>query len=164
LKKKASYVPPGALKDPIVFIAFGFGSGLLPKAPGTFGTVVAIPIFLLMGSLEPLMYFSIVVILALIGIWLCDSAAKQLGVHDHPGIVWDEIVGFLITMGVGGMSVASIVTGFLLFRVFDIVKPWPIDQIDKKVNGGLGIMMDDVLAGIYAAFCLAGFGQLGWII
>lgn len=160
MKKNAAPVAPGKLKNPILFLAFGFGSGLLPKAPGTYGTATAIPIFLLIGSLEPLIYFFIVAALTLVGIWLCGSAAKQLGVHDHPGIVWDEIVGFLITMGTGTMSLASIVAGFVLFRIFDIAKPWPIAQIDKQVKGGLGIMMDDVLAGIYAAICLIGFDWL----
>ena len=160
MNKETTPVSPGELKNPILFLAFGFGSGLLPKAPGTFGTVTAIPIFLLIGSLEPLTYFAIVAVLTLVGIWLCDSAAKQLGVHDHPGIVWDEIVGFLITMSAGTMSLASIIAGFVLFRIFDIAKPWPIAQIDKQVKGGLGIMMDDVLAGVYAAVCLIGFNGL----
>ena len=160
MNKETTPVSPRQLKNPILFLAFGFGSGLLPKAPGTYGTATAIPIFLLMGSLEPLIYFSIVAVLTLVGIWLCDSAAKQLGVHDHPGIVWDEIVGFLITMSAGTTSLASIVTGFVLFRIFDIAKPWPIAQIDKQVKGGLGIMIDDVLAGVYAAICLMGFDWL----
>ena len=90
------------------------------------------------------------VLFSLLGFWLCGKTAKDLGVHDHPGIVWDEIVGFLITMYLVPLNWAWILTGFLLFRVFDILKPWPIRLIDQKVEGGIGIMLDDVLAGIYA--------------
>lgn len=143
------------VSDPVLFIAFGFGSGLLPKAPGTFGTLCAIPIFIMIGGLGMLHYITIVCVMAFCGIWICDNATKKLGVHDHPGIVWDEIVGLLVTMVAGSVSFASIAMGFLLFRLFDIVKPWPIGRIDKELEGGLGIMLDDVLAGVYAALCLA---------
>lgn len=155
MTKPVSSVPVQVLKDPIIFVAFGFGSGLLPRAPGTFGTLCAIPIFIFTVSLGPSVYFVIVSASALVGIWICDYAAKQLGVHDHPGIVWDEIVGFLITMLAGEASLGSIIAGFVLFRIFDIVKPWPIGSIDDQLKGGLGIMLDDILAGVYAAGCLA---------
>ena len=139
------------LKNPIHLLAFGFGSGLSPIAPGTFGTLAAVPIYLLIVFyVNPIFYFAIVVLFSLLGFWLCGKTAKDLGVHDHPGIVWDEIVGFLITMYLVPLNWAWILTGFLLFRVFDILKPWPIRLIDQKVEGGIGIMLDDVLAGIYA--------------
>ena len=132
-------------------LAFGFGSGLSPVAPGTFGTLAAIPIYLaLTYSVDALVYMLVIVFFSLLGFWLCGRTAKDLGVHDHPGIVWDEIVGFLITMYLVPLSWVWIIAGFLLFRLFDILKPWPIHILDQKVEGGIGIMMDDILAGIYA--------------
>jgi phosphatidylglycerophosphatase A len=138
------------LTDPIQFLALGFGSGLAPKAPGTFGTLSAVPIFLLMSALTPLYYAIIVTLMAVTGIYICQKAADAAGVHDHGAIVWDEIVGFLITMFMVPLSWQSIFVGFALFRFFDILKPWPISFIDKKVHGGFGIMLDDVLAGFFA--------------
>jgi phosphatidylglycerophosphatase A len=138
------------LTDPIQFLALGFGSGLAPKAPGTFGTLSAVPIFLLMSALTPLYYAVIVTLMAVAGIYICQKAADAAGVHDHGAIVWDEIVGFLITMFMVPLSWQSILVGFALFRFFDILKPWPISFIDKKVHGGFGIMLDDVLAGFFA--------------
>ena len=138
------------LSDPIQFLALGFGSGLLPKAPGTFGTVAAIPIFLLMSYLSVSIYLVVVVIMSVAGVYICQKAADAAGVHDHGAIVWDEIVGFLITMFLIPLSWQSILVGFLLFRLFDIFKPWPISYLDKHVHGGLGIMLDDILAGLFA--------------
>jgi phosphatidylglycerophosphatase A len=140
------------LTQPIQFLALGFGSGLAPKAPGTFGTLAAIPVFLLLTMLmpTPLPYAIAVTVLGIVGIYICGKAADDLGVHDHPAIVWDEFVGFFITMFMVPVSWQSILVGFILFRIFDIFKPWPISFIDKKMTGGLGIMFDDVLAGIFA--------------
>lgn len=140
------------ITQPIQFLALGFGSGLAPKAPGTFGTLAAIPVFLLLTIVmpTPLMYAFAVIIMGLAGIYICGKAADDVGVHDHPAIVWDEFVGFFITMFMVPVSWQSILVGFILFRVFDIFKPWPISFIDKKMTGGLGIMLDDVLAGIFA--------------
>ncbi|OGT31948.1 MAG: phosphatidylglycerophosphatase [Gammaproteobacteria bacterium RIFCSPHIGHO2_12_FULL_35_23] len=134
----------------IHFLAFGFGSGAIPFAPGTMGTLVAIPIYLLIAQLSLPLYLLMVLILFVAGIWLCEIAARDTGVHDHPGIVWDEIVGFLITMIGVPPTFKWILLGFILFRLFDIWKPWPIRTIDRKVKGGLGIMLDDVLAAIFA--------------
>ncbi|WP_455212821.1 phosphatidylglycerophosphatase A family protein [Kaarinaea lacus] len=143
--------PSEILKNPIHFFAFGFGSGLSPKAPGTFGTLAAIPIYLaLIQSVDASLYFVIVVLMSFLGFWLCGKTAEDLGVHDHPGIVWDEIVGFLITMFQAPLGWVWVLVGFALFRVFDILKPWPINWLDKKVEGGVGIMLDDILAGIFA--------------
>ena len=143
--------PSEILKNPIHFLAFGFGSGLSPKAPGTFGTLAAIPIYLaLIQYVNSSLYLVIVVLLSLLGFWLCGKTAKDFGVHDHPGIVWDEIVGFLITMFQAPLGWVWVLIGFALFRVFDILKPWPINWLDKKVEGGVGIMLDDILAGIFA--------------
>ncbi len=140
------------LTQPVQFLALGFGSGLAPKAPGTFGTLAAIPVFLLLTMLmpTPLPYALAVIVMGVAGIYICGKAADDLGVHDHPAIVWDEFVGFFITMFMVPVSWQSIAVGFVLFRVFDIFKPWPISFIDKKMTGGLGIMFDDVLAGVFA--------------
>lgn len=142
------------LSNPIQFLALGFGSGLAPKAPGTFGTLAAIPLYMLMSGLSPLVYGLITLFFAVVGIYICGYCAKAVNVHDHPAIVWDEIVGFLITMFMVPVSMTNIVLGFLLFRVFDIIKPWPISLLDKKVKGGFGIMIDDVVAGFMALACL----------
>lgn len=138
------------LKQPIQFLALGFGSGLAPKAPGTFGTLAAIPLFLLLSLLTPIMYLLAVAVVSIVGIYICGKAAEDVGVHDHPAIVWDEFAGFFITMIMVPISWQSIVVGFVLFRLFDILKPWPISFIDKKISGGLGIMLDDILAGIFS--------------
>jgi len=142
--------PAFNLTQPIQFLALGFGSGLAPKAPGTFGTLAAIPVFLLLTILSPLLYGITVLVLALAGIYICGKAASDVGVHDHPAIVWDEFIGFFITMFMVPVSWQSILVGFILFRFFDILKPWPISYIDKKMTGGFGIMFDDVLAGLFA--------------
>lgn len=142
------------LRDPAHFIAFGFGSGLAPKAPGTFGTLAAVPLYLLCVQLPWLAYLTVVALAILIGIWACGESARKLGVHDHNGIVWDEVAGFLLTMALVVPSVANVVAGFVLFRFFDIVKPWPIRWLDRHVHGGFGIMADDLLAAVYSAVCL----------
>ena len=138
------------LTQPIQLLALGFGSGLAPKAPGTFGTLAAIPLFLLLATLTHLYYFIALLVMSVAGIYICGKAAAEVGVHDHPAIVWDEFVGYFITMFMVPVSWQSILVGFLLFRFFDIVKPWPISFIDKKMSGGFGIMFDDIIAGIFA--------------
>ncbi|MGD8629287.1 MAG: phosphatidylglycerophosphatase A [Gammaproteobacteria bacterium] len=147
-------IPPRRLLHPVDFLALGFGSGLLPFAPGTAGTVVAIPLYLLLQPLATPYYIVIVALLALAGITICGQAASRLGVHDHPGIVWDEIVGYLVTMAFAPSGWLWIGLGFVLFRLFDIVKPWPIRWCDRQVGGGLGIMLDDLLAGVLSAALL----------
>ena len=141
-------------------MSLGFGSGLSPYAPGTMGTLVAIPLYLLLSQLELMPYLIVVVAGFLIGIYLCDKTSKALGVHDHSGIVWDEIIGYWITMtAVPALTWQWIVAGFVLFRFFDIVKPWPVKIADKRVPGGFGIMFDDLLAGLYALACM----QISWL-
>lgn len=139
-----------ALTTPTGFLAFGFGSGLAPKAPGTFGTLAAIPLYLLMVGLNWQIYLLIIVISFLLGIYLCEQASQNLGVHDHGGIVWDEFVGLWITFFLIPFEWHWLILGFLLFRFFDIIKPFPIKWLDKKVKGGFGIMIDDVIAGFFA--------------
>ncbi|QFU74675.1 phosphatidylglycerophosphatase A [Halioglobus maricola] len=141
---------PIRLSNPIQFLAFGFGSGLAPKAPGTFGTVAAVPLYWLISHLGLGLYSAVVVVTFIVGIWICDKASKQLGVHDHPGIVWDEFVGYWVTMWALPADWVWMLAGFVAFRVFDIAKPWPIGWLDKRVDGGLGIMIDDIVAGVMA--------------
>jgi phosphatidylglycerophosphatase A len=142
------------LRNPVQFLAFGFGSGLAPRAPGTFGTLAAIPLYLLLVQGSWLFFAAFVLVATLAGIYWCDRAARELGVHDHPGIVWDEIAGFLITMLLAPPGWPWLLAGFVLFRLLDIWKPWPIRLADRKVGGGFGIMLDDVLAGIGAGALL----------
>lgn len=142
--------PATILKNPIHCLAFGFGSGLAPKAPGTFGTLMAVPLYLVLSQCSPLIYALIVLIAFIVGVYLCGKTADDLGVHDHPGIVWDEFVGFWITMFAAPAGILWLIAGFALFRLFDIWKPWPIKILDHRIESGFGIMIDDVLAGIYA--------------
>lgn len=142
------------LTNPNHFFAFGFGSGLAPKAPGTFGTLAAVPIYWLIQDLAWPIYGTWLIVTFALGIYWCDRSSKQLGVHDHGGIVWDEFVGYWITMFLAPKSWLWMLVGFVLFRFFDIIKPWPINWLDRKVDGGLGIMSDDVLAGVYAFIVL----------
>ena len=136
--------------DPAFFIAFGFGSGLLPKAPGTWGTLVAIPVYLLLANTPWYIYLTITLVAFLLGIFVCNIVSQALGEHDYPGIVWDEVVGYLLTMFLAPSGLIWVVAGFILFRIFDIWKPQPIRWVDERVHGGLGIMLDDVLAAIPA--------------
>ena len=142
------------LSNPNHLFAFGFGSGLAAKAPGTFGTLAAVPIFWLIQDLSWPLYLSWLVITLVLGVYWCDRSSKALGVHDHGGIVWDEFVGYWITMFMAPKGILWMLVGFVLFRLFDIVKPWPIRWLDRHVEGGFGIMADDVLAGIFACVAL----------
>ena len=142
------------MRNPLHLLAFGFGSGLAPKAPGTFGTLVAIPIYLLLQGLSLPLYLGLVLAGTLLGFWICDRTSRDLGVHDHGGIVWDEIIGYLLTMAFAPPGWVWLLVGFLLFRFFDILKPWPIRWLDQKVAGGVGIMLDDLLAGVYAGLVM----------
>tara|TARA_R110002095_G_scaffold137609_2_gene119237 strand:- start:294 stop:776 length:483 start_codon:yes stop_codon:yes gene_type:complete len=142
------------LGNPIHFIAFGFGSGLAPKAPGTFGTLVAIPLYLILAPLSLINFLIVLALLSLFSFYIAGKSAEMLGVHDHGGIVIDEICGYLLTMALAPPGWYWVVTGFVLFRIFDIVKPWPINILDKRVSGGVGIVLDDLMAGIYALLSL----------
>ena len=142
------------LTSPVHFIAFGFGSGLAPFAPGTFGTIMAVPLYLLMSQLPLISYLMITAVVCVAGVWICGKSSEKLGVHDHSGIVWDEFAGYFVTMILAPTGWLWIIIGFALFRLFDIWKPWPISVLDKEVHGGLGIMVDDIFAGIFALICL----------
>jgi phosphatidylglycerophosphatase A len=153
---QASPLPKPSLGNIVHLLAFGFGAGCSPKAPGTMGTLLAVGLYLPLSLLSPEVYLGVLAMVVLGGIWLCGSAAEDLGVHDHPGIVWDEIAGFLLTMVAAPPGWYWVVIGFLLFRLFDIWKPWPIRWLDRAIGGGLGIMLDDIVAGLFAAACLQG--------
>ena len=142
------------LANPIHLLAFGFGAGLSPKAPGTVGTIVAVLIYLVLPSMPTIIYAGLILFSFVFGIWICGKTAEDLGVHDHGGIVWDEFVGYWITMFMAPSGLFWVLLGFALFRLLDIFKPWPIKWADKELAGGLGIMLDDVLAGIMAALCM----------
>lgn len=141
---------PLKLSNPLHLLALGFGSGLSPIMPGTMGTLAAIPLYLLIQGLAAPWYILLLVVGFLVGIPICNAATRAIGRHDHGAIVWDEIIGFGITMFAAPSGVGWIVAGFVLFRFFDIVKPWPISWCDKRVSGGFGIMIDDVIAGVFA--------------
>ncbi|MCG9753660.1 phosphatidylglycerophosphatase A [Shewanella insulae] len=149
-----------SLANPIHFLALGFGSGLAAKAPGTFGTLAAVPLYLLMAGLPLGWYLGLTLVSVLAGFYICDKASKDMGVHDHGAIVWDEVAGLLITLIAAPAGWLWVVVGFALFRFFDILKPWPIKVLDAKVHGGIGIMIDDVLAGVFAFLCLQGIVYL----
>jgi len=142
------------LKDPVVFIALGLGSGLAPKAPGTAGTLLTVPLVYFLQQQSTLVYVLVTLFVLATGSWICGYAAKKLQVHDHSAIVYDEVAGFLITMFLIPTGWHWMLAGFILFRFFDAVKPWPISWIDKNVHGGFGIMIDDVIAGAVSLACL----------
>ena len=160
---KNKLTPKQILSDPVLFLAFGFGSGLAKKAPGTLGTLAAVPVYWLFAQTNIFVYSLLTVAVTITGIWICGIAAEKLGEHDFGGIVWDEIAGYLITMWLVPFTWQAMVIGFLLFRVFDIIKPWPIKWVDQRVGGGFGIMLDDVLAGVFAGILALLFIDLGWV-
>ena len=144
-------------------MAFGFGAGLVPKGPGTAGTLVGLPVWLTLCWLPWPAYVALVVLLFGFGCWVCGASARLLGVHDYGGIVFDEIVGFLVTCIPllpalhlkEGYFFHWLAGAFLRFRFFDVLKPWPIRNLERRLGGGFGIMLDDVLAGVYAGALLA---------
>ena len=137
------------------FVAFGFGSGLSRYAPGTVGTVAAIPFAILLKSLPTVWFWLLLVGLFLVGIHLCDVSSRRLGQHDPGGIVWDEMVAYWLTVAFLPLSWPWWLAAFVLFRFFDILKPWPIRQLEKQFSGGLGIMLDDIAAAAYSMAILA---------
>ena len=145
----------------IVFCGVGFGSGLAPKAPGTFGSAFAllfVPIWFAIGFFNSILAITV---MSLIGIFICGHTAKVMGVHDDGRIVWDEFAGqsitFLPLIYFGQISWLWVFIAFALFRLFDVWKPWPIRVIDRQVGGGFGIMFDDIIAGLWAAICILAY-------
>ena len=149
------------MTDPVNFLAFGFGTGLAPFAPGTFGSLPGVLLFWLTMDFGLYVQLGVVVALVVSGIWLCGESARRIGVHDHGGIVWDEIAGMYVTLLAAPISVVGWMLAFVLFRLMDIVKPWPIRDLDHRMKGGLGIMLDDLVAALYAAVLL---GLYRWLM
>lgn len=147
-------VPRAVWRNPFYFIAFGFGTGAIPFAPGTFGTLMAIPFYLVLKLLPLSAYIIFTIAFAAFASWLSDSISRDTNTHDHPGMNIDEFVGFFVTMIAAPDGWQWVVIGFILFRLFDIWKPWPISYADKHIQGGFGMIFDDVLAGIYALIVL----------
>lgn len=153
--------PPTLWRDPWQFIAFGFGSGAIRPAPGTWGTLVGLAFVPLLLQLPAAVFLALILLASVFGCWLCGRVSRDLGVHDHGGIVWDEIVGIWITCWLLPAGWPWLLAAFLLFRLLDIVKPWPIRWVDRQVHGGTGIMLDDVLAGLIAWLLLQ---AAAWLI
>lgn len=148
-------------QDPFYFIAFGFGLGNLPKAPGTWGSLLGIAFACVFDDYVWWQYALILSLFFAFGVWLCERVSNDVGVGDYPGIVWDEVVGMMLCLFAFKASILTFIFGFLLFRVFDIAKPGPISWVEKNVKGGLGIMLDDVLAGTIAWICLSILSLIG---
>lgn len=134
---------------PAHFLSLGFGTGLAKKAPGTFGTLVAFPLYFLIAEYDFYTELGIIAALLLLGIWLCDFTGKALGVSDHSSMVWDEIVAMMLVLTFTPHCYINYTVAFILFRIFDIWKPFPIRQCDAKIKGGFGVMFDDILAAVY---------------
>lgn len=141
---------------PAHFFGLGFGAGLADKAPGTFGTLIGFPLFLMIKPYPMTTQLLILIGLFVIGIYFCEVTGKALGVSDHGGIVWDEIVAMMLVLTIVPFTLFWCILAFALFRLFDIWKPFPIRQCDAQVKGGLGVMLDDLLAAVYAMLCLKG--------
>lgn len=143
------------MRDPVHLLAFGLGTGLAPVAPGTFGSLVALPLAWATLPMPLAIRAGIGVLLVMAGIWICGESARRIGTHDHSGIVWDEIAALYLVLLVTPAGILWWAAAFGLFRLFDIWKPWPIRDLDHRLHGGLGIMLDDLAAGLYAALLLA---------
>jgi phosphatidylglycerophosphatase A len=144
------------LRHPAHFVALGFGVGLVPAAPGTFGTLLAIPLAAaLRGRVSDAAFAAAIVALFAVGVWTVDVTGRHLGVPDHGAIVWDEVVAFLAVLFFVGGDALSITAAFVVFRLFDIVKPPPIRQLDRTLKNGFGVMADDFLAAGYTLVVLA---------
>ncbi|WP_088331628.1 phosphatidylglycerophosphatase A [Lacimicrobium sp. SS2-24] len=152
-----------SLRHPAHFLALGFGSGLSPVAPGTMGTLVTLPLVCLLALTGLISYVLVTLVACVIGIWICGRTARDMGVHDHGAIVWDEVAGMLLTMIAVPVTGVTLLVGFVIFRVLDILKPWPISYLDKHVHGGAGIMADDILAGVMACLLMHLLMYLGWL-
>lgn len=153
IKSRAKVSPPTPEKvwrDPLYFVGFGLGSGAMPFAPGTFGTLMAIPFYLVLRPLSLTAYLSFVIAFIVFSSWLSHRLSREIHEHDHPGMCIDEFAGFFVTMINAPHGIFWVILGFALFRLFDIWKPWPIYIIDRSVEGGFGMVLDDIVAGLFA--------------
>jgi phosphatidylglycerophosphatase A len=160
VSKSSQRLSPRLLLDPVHLLALGLGTGLSPWMPGTLGSALALIPCWYIAPLPWPVKLGIAVAAFLVGIWLCHVSAARLGIHDHPGIVFDEIAAMLAITVLLPQSWPWLTVAFALFRVFDIWKPWPIRDLDHRLSGGLGIMLDDQMAAVYAAICI-GVTQYG---
>ncbi len=144
---------------PAHLLALGLGVGLARRAPGTWGTLLAYPIYFPLASLAPQLYWPLILLGIVLGVWACERTGKALGVADHGSIVWDEIAAFLVVLPFAPPSPWGLALAFVLFRLFDIVKPFPIGWLDAHLRGGLGVMLDDLLAAAYSILCLWSIAQ-----
>lgn len=143
------------MSHPAGWIATALGAGLSPKAPGTAGSLVALlPWWFLLRDLSLGIYLAVLIAGFVLGVWACEVSDRRLGMHDQGALVWDEVIGMWITLFAAPLHWWWIVVGFALFRLFDIWKPWPVSWADRRVHGGLGVMLDDVVAGLYALVVL----------
>jgi phosphatidylglycerophosphatase A len=143
------------MSHPAGWIATALGAGLFPKAPGTAGSLVALlPWWFLLRDLSPGIYLAVLIAGFVLGVWACEVSDRRLGMHDQGALVWDEVIGMWITLFAAPAQWWWMIVGFALFRLFDIWKPWPVSWADHRVHGGLGVMLDDVAAGIYALIVL----------
>lgn len=141
---------------PAHFVAFGFGAGLSPVAPGTVGTLLAFPLWWLIGpAIPPLVQFALLAFLFAAGVWACDITGRHLGIADHGGMCWDEVVAFLLVLAIAPQERPWQAAAFFLFRLFDVVKPPPIRSLERRMKGGFGVMFDDLLAAGYTLLALA---------
>lgn len=140
--------------DPAIWFAFGFGTGLSPWGPGTLGALIAVPLAFGLKLAGPFPYAAATIVITVAGIWIAGHTARKLGAHDHPGINIDEVAGLLIAAAALPLDWRWLALAFCLFRLLDIAKPGPIRRLDRRLGGGVGIMADDVLAGIIAGAAL----------
>lgn len=152
-----------SLLNPDHFLGLGFGSGLVPLMPGTFGSLAAIPLILAMSVLSLEWFIAMTILATILGVRFCQKTSDALKLHDHGSIVWDEIAGMMVVFIAVPITFTSLVLGFVLFRFFDILKPWPIRVFDQKVHGGIGIMLDDIVAGAMACLCLHLIMHFAWL-
>jgi phosphatidylglycerophosphatase A len=155
--------PRDLWRDPGHLLSFGFGTGLIRWAPGTWGSLVGVGCFLALQPLGSLPVWGAIGAMGIAGIVLCERTSRALGVKDHGAIVWDEIVGVMIALALAGRSPEALVACFLLFRALDILKPWPIRVLDQRLEGGAGVMADDVAAGALSGLAILLFYYLSWI-
>ena len=144
-----------ALTHPAHAIALGFGAGLVPVAPGTFGTVLGWGLWLLLGGMQPVLFLLTVAVFFALGVWACERTGRDLGVADHGAMVWDEVVAFMLVLAVVPGGLAWQASAFGAFRLFDIAKPPPIRHLERRFVGGFGVMLDDLVAAGYALLALA---------
>lgn len=149
------------LSNPVHFLAVGLGSGLSPIMPGTMGSLAAIPIWLLLFHLPTPIYWIMILLSFIVGCYLCQKTSDDTKTHDSGHIVWDEFVGMWITLFfIPYFSWLWILIAFVIFRLFDMLKPWPIRWFDRQISGGFGIMLDDVIAAIFSSIVIWGLSQL----